>query len=80
MRGYQIKDEAALVYDANKRYIRAVAQTHLQRILNDVLSEMTVQFNQALTAGEIKEISSLESVDELVNAALQRRLEAGGAS
>ncbi len=47
------KNEAALVFDENKRRLRLEGRFVLDRIMNEVLAEMTREFNDALTNGEL---------------------------
>jgi hypothetical protein len=53
VRGYTRKDPAQLAYDANKKRLRAEVSVITDAVLNEVLSEMTKQFNDALNRGEI---------------------------
>lgn len=64
MSRYNRKDAVQLAYDANKKRLRAEVSVITDALLNEVLDEMTEQFNAALLRGELLQISG--SRDELL--------------
>lgn len=72
---YTYKDNVALAYDANKKRLRAEGSILLAELMNEALSEMTTQFNEALNHGEILEIGGTrEEMKALLWKAAQRQL------
>ena len=78
MPNYRYKDHVALAFDANKKRLRVEGRIILDSVLNEALHEMTAQFNEALTRGEILEIGgSREEMKEFLRLAAERHLGAG---
>lgn len=78
MPNYLYKDDVALAYDANKKRLRTEGSIMLQAAMNEALSEMTAQFNEALARGEILEIGgSREEMKALLYSAAQKKLGPG---
>lgn len=74
------KDSVGLAYDANKKRLRTEGQIILAALMNEALHEMTAQFNEALSRGEVLEIGgSREEMKEFLRIAATRELGALGA-
>lgn len=58
---YAYKNEAALVFDSNKKRLRLEGRLVLDRIMNEVLREMAEEFNDALNRGEILSVGGSAS-------------------
>ncbi len=81
MAKYAYKDEAELIYDANKRRLRAEGAIALSRVMNEALNEMTTQFNEGIERGELLEIGGTkEEMEQLLLKAAQKRLGDGSSA
>lgn len=75
---YNHKNQAALTYDENKKRLRLEGRILLDRVMNDVLHEMTEEFTAAILEGKILEIgASREEIQDYFRRSAQRQLEAG---
>jgi hypothetical protein len=80
MPNHTYKDNVALTFDANKKRLRTEGQIILAALMNEALHEMTSQFNEALSRGEILEIGgSREEMKGFLRIAASRELGALGA-
>ena len=73
--GYRYKNAVDLAYDANKKRLRTEGAIILAELMNEALSEMTTQFNEAQNRGEILEIGgSREEMKAYLRVAAKRHL------
>jgi hypothetical protein len=72
---YIYKDRIVLVFEANKKRLRAEGQIILATLLNEALGEMSRQFDAAQARGELLEIGgSREEMKQFLRVAAQREL------
>lgn len=72
---YNYKGPEKLAFEANKKRLRTECNILLERVINEVFNEMTLQFNEALADGQILEISgSRDHVKELLRIAAAKEL------
>lgn len=72
---YNYKGPEKLAFDANKKRLRVECTILMDRVVNEVFNEMTLQFNEALAEGQILEFSgATEHVKELLRIAAAKEL------
>lgn len=77
---YNYKGPERLAYDANKKRLRVECTILTDRIVNEILNEMTLQFNEGLAEGKILEFKGSEDhVKDLLRIAAQKELGVGNA-
>lgn len=73
--GYNRKNESTLTFNANKKRLRNEAQILLDALMNDALSEMSDEFEEALIRGEVQRIEGTrEDLREYLRRASERVL------
>lgn len=75
MTGYRYKDAVQLAYDGNVKRLRAEGAIVLAAVMNEALHEMSTQFNEALSRGELLEVGgSAEEMKGFLRLAAQKQL------
>ena len=78
MSGYTKKDEVTLAWLDNREKIQLQGRQLLRRVLNEALTELDKQFNEALENGDVLELdASKEELKALLLATAQRELAPG---
>lgn len=57
---YNYKGPEKLAFDANKKRLRTECTILMDRVVNEVFNEMAIQFNEALSNGQILEFKGSE--------------------
>lgn len=72
---YAYKGEAALVFDSNKKRLRLEGRLVMDRVMNEVLREMTTEFQAAVLRGEILSVGgSAAETQQYFTAAARKAL------
>lgn len=75
---YNYKGQAALAFDENKKRLRLEGRLVCDRIMNEVLREMTSEFQDALLRGEVLTLGgSAAETQEYFTAAARKALGSG---